>query len=1075
MIRKIIEFSAHNRFLVIFLTLLLVLAGVYSMKRIPIDAIPDLSDTQVIIYSQWDRSPDLIENQVTYPLVSELLGTPKVKTIRGLSDFGFSYVYVIFEDGTDLYWARSRVLEYLSRITPSLPAGVKTELGPDATSVGWVYQYALRDESGKLDSSDLRTLQDWTLKFQLQSVPGVAEVASIGGFEKQIQVQVDPSKLQTFHISFEQVMNAVRGSNQESGGRVLEFSGTEGMVRSRGLVQNLSEIETSVVAFDTRTRSPILVKQVAQVSWGPEMRRGVGDYNGKGDTVGGIIVMRHGEDTPKVIERVKKKIEEIKPGLPDGVKIIPVYDRSDLIRRAIDTLKHTLFEEMLIVSLVILIFLWHIPSAIIPIVTIPISVILAFIPLYFTGQSSNIMSLAGIAISIGVLVDGAIVEVENAYRKIQHWDAGGRKEDFHAVRLQALLEVGPSVFFSLLVIAVAFLPIFTLVDQEGRLFKPLAFSKNFTMAVAALLAITFDPALRMLFSRADPFQFRTRWLNRVLNPLFVGRYYEEHQHPISRVLFRVYEPLVYWTLKNWKKTLSVAVVLTLSVIPGYYLLGSEFMPTLHEGSLLYMPTTLPGLSVTEARRILESQDRILKSFPEVDTVYGKAGRADSSTDTAPLSMVETTVQLKPKSEWRTKRIHFLGVPLWKKAITEEDLIAEMNTKLVYPGMPNIWTMPIKNRIDMLSTGIRSTIGVKVSGPDLKTIETIGKNVEAAIKPILGARSVIAERVGSGTFVDIDFNRDELAVYGLSLASAQDQAMAAIGGVNVSTTLNGRERYPIQVRLDRDSRQSLVALKRVLISTPSGATMPLANIATVRFTEGPSMIREENALPVGYVFVDVDLEKRDVGSFVRDAKKKVLSEVKVPQGYFIGWSGQFENMERVSERLRVVIPITLLLIIFLLHFNTGSWAKTGIVLLAVPFSLIGAVWFMWALGYHSSIATWVGMIALLGLDAETGVFMLMYLDLAYQDRVKQGKLKTHEDLKHAIVEGAVHRIRPKLMTVCALLLGLAPILWSTGAGADVMKRIAAPMIGGLVTSFILELVIYPVLFFRWKSKGLPAEV
>ena len=1073
MIRKIIEFSAHNRVLVIILTLVATLAGIYSLKHIPIDAIPDLSDTQVIIYSKWDRSPDLIENQVTYPLISGLLGTPKVKSIRGLTDFGFSYVYVIFEDGTDLYWARSRVLEYLSRITPALPSGVKTELGPDATSVGWVYQYALRDESGKLDSSDLRTLQDWTLKFQLQSVPGVAEIASVGGFQKQIQIQVDQAKLQTFHVTFNQVMSAVRESNQESGGRVLEFSGTEAMVRTRGLVKDLSEIERSVVSYDNRTRAPILVNAVAHVSMGPEMRRGVTDFNGLGDTVGGVIVMRQGEDTPKVIERVKEKIEEIRPGLPEGVEVVPIYDRSDLIHRAIDTLKHTLIEEMLIVSLIILIFLWHVPSAVIPILTIPISVLLAFIPLYFIGQSSNIMSLAGIAISIGVLVDGAIVEVENAYRKIQHWDANGRKEDFHHVRLQALLEVGPSVFFSLLVIAVAFLPIFTLVDQEGRLFRPLALSKNFTMAIAAILAITLDPALRMLFSRSEPFQFKSLWFNRIANTAFVGRYYEEHKHPISRKLFQVYEPIVRWVLHHWKQTLSFAGILTLTVIPGYFLLGSEFMPTLHEGSLLYMPTALPGLSVTEARRILQSQDQILKSFPEVDTVFGKAGRADTSTDTAPLSMVETTIQLKPKSEWRKTRIHFLGIPLWNDTISEEALITEMNEKLIYPGMPNIWTMPIKNRIDMLSTGIRSAVGVKISGPDLKVIEQIGKEIETAVKPVKGARTVVAERAASGYFADVDFNRDALSIYGLTLKNAQDQAMAAIGGENVSVSLSGRERYPIQVRLDRDSRQDIESLKRVLISTPSGATIPLSSIASLGFTEGPSMIRDENAMPVAYVFVDVDQSSRDIGGFVNEAKKKVSSEVKVPRGYFVSWSGQFENMERVKERLKIVVPLTLLLIIILLHFNTASWVKTGLILLAVPFSLIGAVWFMWALGYHSSIATWVGMIALLGLDAETGVFMLMYLDLAYQDRVKQGKMTNREDLIEGIIEGAVHRIRPKMMTVCALLLGLTPILWSNGAGADVMKRIAAPMIGGLLTSFILELLIYPVLFLKWKERSLKA--
>ncbi len=1068
MIKKIIEFSAHNRILVLIVTLLTILGGVYSLKHIPIDAIPDLSDTQVILYSRWDRSPDLIENQVTYPLISGLLGAPKVKSIRGLTDFGYSYVYVIFEDGTDLYWARSRVLEYLNRVTPNLPQGVKTELGPDATSVGWVYQYALLDESGKLDPSDLRSLQDWTLKFQLQSVPGVAEVASVGGYVKQLQILVDPIKLQTFHVTFSQVMEAVRGSNQESGGRVLEFSGTEAMVRSRGLVTSSDEIENAVVTYDPRSRAPILVKQVAHVVIGPEMRRGVTDLNGKGDTVGGIIVMRQGEDTPKVIARVKARLDEIRPGLPPGVKIETVYDRSDLIHRAIHTLKVGLIEEMLIVSIVILIFLWHIPSALVPIITLPIAVLLSFVPLYFSGQSSNIMSLSGIAISIGVLVDGAIVEVENAYRKIQHWDQGGRKEDFHQIRLEALLEVGPSVFFSLLVIAVAFLPIFTLVDQEGRLFRPLALSKNLVMTIAAILSVTLDPALRMLFSRADPFHTKHAWLNSVANRVLVGQYYPEEKHPISRRLFRVYEPAVRWVLKYRKTTLIAAGLMTASAIPGYWLLGSEFMPTLHEGSLLYMPTALPGLSVTEARRIIESQDRILKSFPEVDTVFGKAGRAETSTDTAPLNMVETTIQLKPKSEWRTFRKHFFGIPMWKETITEEALIAEMNEQLVYPGMPNIWTMPIKNRIDMLSTGIRSTVGVKVFGPDLKVIETVAKEIETALQPIRGIRTVIAERSGSGYFVDVDFRRDALARYGLRLKEAQDQAMTAIGGENVSVSLSGRERYPIQVRFNRAFRDDLENLRRLLISTPSGATIPLSELANIQVREGPSMVRDENAMPVGYVFVDVDPSSRDIGSFVDEAKTKIMGQVKIPQGYFISWSGQFENMERVKERLKVVVPLALLLIIVLLHFNTGSWVKTGIVMLAVPFSLIGAVWFLWMLGYHSSIATWVGMIALLGLDAETGVFMLMYLDLAYNHRVKLGQMKSKADLIEGIVEGAVHRIRPKMMTVCALLLGLTPILWSTGAGADVMKRIAAPMVGGLVTSFILELLIYPVLFYEWKA-------
>ncbi len=1080
MIKSIIEFSATNRFLVLLLTALFVGAGVYSVKKIPLDAIPDLSDTQVIIYSRWDRSPEIIEKQVTYPIVSSLLGAPKIKSVRGFSDYGFSYVYVIFEDGTDLYWARSRVVEYLNRITAQLPQGVKSELGPDATSVGWVYQYALIDESGKTNNAELRSLQDWNLRYQIQSVPGVAEVASIGGFVKQFQVKVDPRKLQLFRLSLADVLEAVRNSNQESGGRVIEFSGTEAMVRSQGLISSIEEIENAVVKFPERSLAPILLKQVAQVSIGPEMRRGLTDFNGQGDAVGGIVVMRQGEDAPSVINRVKAKISEIQKTLPPGVKVQSVYDRSDLIERAIDTLKGTLLEELIIVSLVILLFLWHIPSAIVPIVTIPIAVLLAFIPLVLMGQSSNIMSLAGIAISIGVLVDGAIVEVENAYRKIQEWDEGGRKESFFKVRLEALTEVGPSVFFSLLVIAVAFLPIFTLVDQEGRLFRPLALSKNLAMAIAAILAITLDPAMRMLFARADKFNGPSRFLNAVGNTVLVGKYFSEHKHPISRRLFSIYEPVLHWVLRKKKLVLGLAGLAVLSIFPGFALLGSEFMPTLHEGSLLYMPTALPGISVSEAQRVLTLQDQILKSFPEVDTVFGKAGRAETSTDTAPLSMVETTIVLKPKSDWRKeKRWHsflpeFLKMPLnrvWPETISEESLVTELNEKLNFLGMPNIWTMPIKNRIDMLSTGIRSPIGIKIFGSDLKTIEGIGQQIEKTLKGMKGARTVVAERIASGYFLDIKFDRQKLKAYGMSLKAAQDQAMAAIGGENVSTAIMGRERYPIQVRLAPDFRQDPQAIKRVLISSPLGSQIPLSEIAEVKMNEGASMIRDENASLVGYVYVDLDTTKTDIGSFVEEAKKIVASHIKLPTGYTLAWSGQYENMARVKERLKIVIPITLLLIIFLLHFNTKSWVKTGIVLLAVPFSLIGAVWLLVFLGYNLSIAAWVGMIALLGLDAETGVFMLMYLDIAYHDREKRGQMRNEKDLHDAVMEGAVHRVRPKLMTVLALFVGLIPIMWSVGAGADVMKRIAAPMIGGLFTSFTLELLIYPVIFYIWKAKEL----
>lgn len=1078
MIKHIIEFSARNRFLVLAITAVLVAVGVFSLKQVPLDAIPDLSDTQVIIYSRWDRSPDIMENQVTYPIVSALLGAPKVKAVRGFSDYGFSYVYVIFEDGVDLYWARSRVLENLNRISSQIPSGVRTEIGPDATSVGWVYQYVLRDNSGRFNPADLRSMQDWLIRFQLQAVPGVAEVAPIGGFVKQYQVKVDPTKLNHFQVSMAAVMDAVKNSNQESGGRTIEFSGTEAMVRSRALVDKVEDIENAVVAYNPRNRAPILVKQIATVSVGPEMRRGITDFNGLGDTVGGIIVMRQGEDAPAVIARVKEKLAQVRKSLPEGVEVVPAYDRSDLIERAIETLQGTLIEELIIVSLIILLFLWHVPSAIVPIITIPVAVLLAFIPLHLLGQSTNIMSLAGIAISIGVLVDGAIVEVENAYRRIQHWDEGGRKEDFFKVRLEALTEVGPSVFFSLLVIAVSFIPIFTLVDQEGRLFRPLALSKNLAMAIAAVLAITLDPAMRMLFARADRFNGRHRLLNKIGDTLFVGTYYSEHRHPISRRLFKIYEPAVDWVLRHQKTTLAIAFAGVLSIGPGFMMLGSEFMPTLHEGSLLYMPTALPGISVSEAQRVLTEQDRILKSFPEVESVFGKAGRAETSTDTAPLSMVETTIVLKPKSEWRKIERWYSGIPefvkgpfqrIWPETISEESLVDEMNEKLSFIGMPNIWTMPIKNRIDMLSTGIRSPIGIKIFGADLKTIQNLGEQIERELKTLPGTRTVVAERIASGYFLDVDFDRESLKIYGLSLKDAQDQAMIAIGGDNVSQILAGRERYPIQVRLAPAFRQDIESAKRVLITSPTGAQIPLSEIAKVHFREGPSMIRDENASLVGYVYVDIDPKQADIGTYVGKAKDLVESKIKVPEGYLLNWSGQFENMERVKERLKVVIPITLALIVFLLFFNTKSWVKTGIVLLAVPFSLIGAVWLLVALDYNLSIAAWVGMIALLGLDAETGVFMLMYLDLAFDDREKAGKMRSLADLRAAVIEGAVHRVRPKLMTVSALFLGLIPIMWSMGAGADVMKRIAAPMIGGLFTSFLLELLIYPVIFYIWKEK------
>ncbi|MFA7613793.1 MAG: CusA/CzcA family heavy metal efflux RND transporter [Candidatus Caldatribacteriota bacterium] len=1083
MIKKVIAFSAHNKFIVVAITFALCVMGYISLKNIPLDAIPDLSDTQVIIYTKWDQSPDIVENQVTYPIVTSLLGAPKVKTVRGTSDYGYSYVYVIFEDGTDLYWARSRVLEYLNRISASLPPDANMQIGPDASSVGWIYQYVVVDESGKLNTAELRSLQDWRLKFQLNAVPGVAEVASIGGFVKQFQIRVDPRKLALYQVTMMDVMEAVKKSNKESGGRVIEFSGTEAMVRSRALADSVDDFKNIPVKFAPNAPVPILLHQVADVVIGPEMRRGVTDYNGMGDTVGGIIVMRQGEDAPTVIKRVKEKIADLSKSLPEGVKIKPVYDRSDLIERALNTLKGTLIEELIVVSLVILIFLWHIPSAIVPIITIPISVLCAFIPLYLMGQSSNIMSLAGIAISIGVLVDGAIIEVENAYRKIQHWYADGKKEDFHKVRLEALMEVGPSVFFSLLVIAVSFLPIFALVDQEGRMFKPLAISKTLTMAIAGILAVTLDPAVRMMFARAEFFNGRSRILNKLGNAFIVGNYYPEEKHPISKRLFAIYRPILDLFLKYRKTVLVGAFLLTLSVIPGMMMLGREFMPKLHEGSLLYMPTALPGLSVTEAQRILTLQDKILMSFPEVESVFGKAGRAETSTDTAPLSMIETTIVLKDKSEWRKVDRWYSALPeILQKPfryfapdrIDEETLIQEMDEKLSYLGMPNIWTMPIKNRIDMLSTGIQSPIGIKIFGDDLETIQSVGVHVEHALKDLSGTRTVVAERITGGYFLDIDFDRQRLAHYGLTVEEAHSQAMAAIGGENVSVALEGRERYPIQVRYAPAFRQNKEEIEKVLIVSDNGAQIPLGQLANVNFTEGAAMIRDENASLVGYVFVDVDPKKTDIGSYVKEAKKIVDEQVNLPQGYTLEWSGQYENMENVERRLQLVVPLTLFLILLLLHMNTQSWVKTGIILLAIPFSMIGAVWLLYFLDYNMSIATWVGIIALLGLDAETGIFMLLYLDIAYEDRVKKGLMRNEGDLREAIIEGAVHRIRPKLMTVLCLFIGLIPIMWSTGTGADVMKRIAAPMVGGVVTSFILELLIYPVIYDIWKSRKLKKQ-
>ena len=1046
MIRKLIHFSAYNRWLVISLTAAAVAYAVYTFNNIRLDAIPDLSDTQVIVFTKWDRSPDIVEDQVTYPIISALLGAPKVKAIRGFSDFGFSYVYVIFQDGTDIYWARSRVIEYLSKISGNLPSGVTPELGPDATGVGWVFQYALVDKSGMHDLAELRSYQDWNLRYALQSVPGVAEVAGLGGFQKQYQVTVDPVKLQVYGLGVMEISEAIKKSNNEVGGRLIEWSGKEFMVRARGYIQNTDALGEVVVKAN-KEGTPVLLCDVATIALGPQMRRGIADLDGNGDVVGGIVVMRHGENALNVIKAVKAKHAEMK--LPDGVELVTTYDRSELIQKSIDNLKHELIIEMLIVSVVILFFLWHIPSAIVPIITIPISVVLCFIPMYFMGVTSNIMSLAGIAISIGVLVDGAIVEVENAYKKLERWQEEGGKGDFHAIRLGALMEVGPSVFFSLLVIAVSFLPVFTLVDQEGRLFRPLAYTKTLAIGLAAFLAVTLDPAVRMLFTRMKPLK------NRLLNAFVVGRYYPEERHPVSRVLFWLYEGPCRLVLRWPKTTIALAVLTVATTVPVYLKLGHEFMPPLNEGTLMYMPTTFPGISVTEAQRLMETQDKILRQFPEVLSVHGKAGRADTSTDPAPFSMMETVVQLKPKKDWRP-------------GMTWEKLEDEMDRALQIPGSVNAWTMPIKNRIDMLSTGIRTPVGIKIFGADLAEIQRIGEHVEAILRDVPGTRSIFAERAAGGYFVDIVPKRAALARHGLTIDDVHGVVMSAIGGETVSTTIEGRERYSINVRYPRDLRQDLDQLQRVLVKEMVGRQVPLGELADLKLVNGPAMIRDENGMLAGYVFVDIT--GRDIGGYVADAKRAVSEKLKLPTGYSLIWSGQYENMQRVKERLKIVLPVTILLIFLLLYANTKSTFKALVVMLAVPFSLVGAVWLLWILGYNISIGVWVGMIALMGLDAETGVFMMLFLDLSYDEAKRAGKLRSMSELHEAIIHGAVKRIRPKMMTVMAAAMGLMPIMWSAGTGADMMKRVAAPMVGGLFTSFIMELLVYPAIYLLWKWRN-----
>ncbi len=1036
MIERIIEYSARNRFFTITLVAFLAAWGYWAMARTPLDAIPDLSDVQVIVYTDWDgRSPDLIEDQITYPIVTSMIAAPDVKYVRGQSMFGTSLVYVIFEDGTDIYWARSRVLEYLNEVSGRLPEGVNPTLGPDATGVGWVYEYALVDESGKHDLAELRTFQDWYLRYWLESVPGVAEVASVGGFVKQYQVKIDPNKLTAYDIPINSVIEAVRNSNNDVGGRVVEFAATEYFVRGRGYIKSVEDIENIPVGLNG-SGTPVFIRDVADVTLGPDMRRGIAELDGNGETVGGIVVMRYGQNALEVIKDVKKKIEEIKPSLPEGVEIVTTYDRSGLIERAIGTLKETLFEEMVIVSIVIMVFLLHFRSALIPILTIPIAVLMAFIPIYYMGLTSNIMSLGGIAIAIGAMVDASIVIIENVHKKLEKWQSEGEKGPRFDIMLDAMKEVGRPIFFSLLVITVSFLPVFALEYQEGRLFKPLAFTKTFSMFFASVLAITLTPALAAMFIR--------------------GRVKPEESNPLSRSLIKIYEPVVDFVLRFKKAVIISSIIILVITIFPFLKLGSEFMPPLNEGTILYMPTAVPGMSITEAGRILQIQDKMLMKFPEVERVFGKIGRSESPTDPAPLSMVETVVTLKPESEWR-------------EGMTWDKLVEEMNRSMKFPGMANIFWMPIQTRTEMLTSGFRSNLGIKVFGPDLKTIEHIAVEIEKALSEVPGTRSAFAERTTGGYFLDFDIDREKAARYGLTVGEVEDVIETAIGGKNISQTVEGQERYPINVRYESDFRTEIEKLDRVLVATPSGAQVPITLLADISFNSGPPEIRNEDGQKVGYVFVDV--EGKDYEGYVNKARKIVSGEVELPPGYYIEWAGQYQYLLRVKERLKYIVPVTVFIIFLLLYINFRSVTETLIVLFSVPFSLVGSVWLLYLLGFNMSIAVWVGIIALAGLAAETGVVMIIYLDEAYQRRVRENAMNGYGDLKAAIIEGAAERVRPKVMTVGTTLLGLLPLMWSTGTGADMIKRIAAPMVGGLITSTILTLLIIPVIYALWKGRGL----
>ena len=1076
MLQRIIDFSLKNKFLVLLGTLGLVLGGIYAVRNIPLDAIPDLSDTQVIIYTEWPgQAPQIVQDQVTYPITTRMLSVPRAKVVRGYSFYGFSFAYIIFEDGTDPYWARSRVLEYLSSLGSQLPKNVSPALGPDATGVGWAFMYSLNSTNRSL--AELRSMQDWYLKYQLTAVEGVAEVASVGGFVKQYQVTVDPTKLRAYNLSIADVSMAVQRSNGEVGGRSIEMGEKEFILRVRGYIQGLDDLRKVAVNVGTNG-VPILLGQVANVQLGPDMRRGIAEWNGEGETVGGIVVVRYGANARQVIQDVKRRLDQAMKGLPPDVRYAIAYDRSALIQRAVQTLEHKLLEESLVVALVCLLFLLHFRSALVAILILPIAVLISFVIMYAQGISSNIMSLGGIAIAIGAMVDAVIIMIENAHKHLER--DGGKKPHWQIIR-DASIEVGPTLFYSLLVITVSFIPVFTLQDQAGRLFKPLAFTKTYSMAAAALLSITLAPILMGYFIR--------------------GKMLPEEKNPLNRFLIWVYHPVIDFVIRwRWIVIFSAVAIVAWVFFPWdwavtnrmpegnartvagkigrlfpYQNLGSEFMPPLYEGDLLYMPSTFPGIGPTQARQILQQTDKIIRTFPEVRSVFGKVGRAETATDPAPMDMIETTIQLKDEKDWPEVDIRDAGgKTLARRRRTPDELADAMNAAVQFPGLVNAWTMPIRTRIDMLATGIKTPVGIKVAGPSLAELERIASEIEPVIRQLTNTASAYAERVMGGNYIEFNINRDEIARYGLSIGAVQDVLEVALGGMPLTTTVEGLERYTVNLRYDRDFRENLEALREIIVPTPSGAQVPLGQLARLDVVRAPMGIKSEGAVPNAWIYVDV--KNLDVGTYVQRAQRAVndaiaSGTIRLPSGYSIFWSGQYEYMMRAKQRLMIAVPLTLLIILLIIYLNTRSLIKTTIVLVAVPFSLVGAIWILYLLHYNLSVAVWVGLIALAGLDAETGVVMLLYLDLGYAQWQQEGRMRGLADLRDAIYHGAVKRVRPKAMTASVIIAGLLPILWSHGAGADVMKRIATPMIGGVVTSTIMELLVYPAIYYLWRSQAL----